>query len=56
MADEQRKAPPSTEDEIKQAVLTKMKSLTNAREDVCVEILESNSYDLHTSVEAYFSR
>ena len=46
----------SSEEEIKKTVLAKMQSLTNANEHVCVEILESNKYDLHTSVEAYFAK
>lgn len=45
-----------SEEEIKHTVLAKMKSLTNADEEVCVELLESNKYDLNTSVEAYFAR
>lgn len=46
----------SSEEEIKQTVLAKMQSLTNASEHICVELLESNKYDLHTSVEAYFAK
>ena len=45
-----------SEEEIKQTLVVKMKSLTSAADDVCVELLESNKYDLHTSVEAYFAR
>ena len=46
----------SSEEEIKQTVLAKMQSLTNASEHICVELLESNKYDLNTSVEAYFAK
>jgi hypothetical protein len=46
----------SSAEEIKHTVLAKMKSLTKAEEEVCIELLESNKYDLNTSVEAYFSK
>ena len=42
-------------DEIKKAVLVKMKSVTNADEDVCIAILENKGYNLDTSVEAFFA-
>lgn len=45
-----------SEEEIKHTILAKMKSLTTADEEVCIELLESNKYDLNTSVEAYFAR
>ena len=54
--DRRRLAAASSEEEIKSTVLAKMKSLTSASETVCVELLESNKYDLHTSVEAYFAK
>ena len=54
--DRRRLATASSEEEIKKTVLAKMQSLTNANEHVCVELLESNKYDLHTSVEAYFAK
>lgn len=41
-------------DELERAVLVKMKSVTGAEEDVCVAMLESNGYDLKTSIEAFF--
>lgn len=41
-------------DDLKKSVVVKMKGVTNADETVCVSILESHSYDLKTSVEAYF--
>lgn len=43
-----------SQDELKRTVLVKMKNVTNADETICVSILESHSYDLKTSVEAYF--
>jgi hypothetical protein len=46
----------TSEDEIKSIIVAKMKNLTNAKEDVCREILEQYKYNLHTAVEAYFSR
>ena len=39
-------------DELQKNVVSRMKSVTNASEDVCVSLLESNSYDLKTSIEA----
>lgn len=54
--DRRRLASSSSEEEIKKTVLAKMQSLTSASEHVCVELLESNKYDLHTSVEAYFAK
>ena len=42
-------------DELKKNLIARMESLTHASEDVCVSILERNSYDLETSVEAYLS-
>lgn len=41
-------------EELRKAVLVKMKNVTNANETVCIELLESHSYDLKTSIEAYF--
>lgn len=41
-------------DELQQAVLVKMKNVTNADEDVCIALLESNGYDVTTSIEAFF--
>mmetsp|Transcript_23645 Transcript_23645/g.33875 ORF Transcript_23645/g.33875 Transcript_23645/m.33875 type:complete len:136 (-) Transcript_23645:149-556(-) len=35
------------------ATLMKLKSVTGASEDVCIELLENNKYDLKTSIEAY---
>ena len=46
----------TSQEEIKHTVVAKMKILTNAEEDVCIELLESNKYDLNTSIEAYFAR
>jgi hypothetical protein len=44
----------SNKEELERFLLVKMKSVTKASEDVCVSILENNSYDLKTSIEAYF--
>eukprot|EP00540_Astrosyne_radiata_P023747 CAMPEP_0116835252 /NCGR_PEP_ID=MMETSP0418-20121206/7444_1 /TAXON_ID=1158023 /ORGANISM="Astrosyne radiata, Strain 13vi08-1A" /LENGTH=124 /DNA_ID=CAMNT_0004464903 /DNA_START=93 /DNA_END=467 /DNA_ORIENTATION=- len=43
-----------TKEELNRSVLVKMKSVTGAKEDVCVAMLESNGYDLKTSIEAFF--
>ena len=42
-------------DELRKNLIARMESLTHASEDVCVSILERNSYDLETSVETYLS-
>ena len=42
-------------DDLRKNLIARMESLTHASEDVCVSILERNSYDLETSVEAYLS-
>ena len=44
----------SSRDELQQAVVVKMKAVTNADEDVCVALLEDYQYDLKQSVEAFF--
>ena len=41
-------------EKLQKAILVRMESVTNADEDVCVALLESNSYDLTTSVEAFY--
>mmetsp|Transcript_20579 Transcript_20579/g.30942 ORF Transcript_20579/g.30942 Transcript_20579/m.30942 type:complete len:118 (+) Transcript_20579:173-526(+) len=41
-------------EDLQRNLMTKMKSVTKAKEDVCVSILENNNYDLKTSVETYF--
>jgi hypothetical protein len=43
-------------EELHQNMLARMKSVTNASEDVCISLLESNSYDLKVAVEAFLSR
>lgn len=45
----------ASREELRQNVLARMQSVTNASEDVCISLLESNSYDLKVSVEAYLS-
>jgi UBA-like domain len=40
-------------EELERATLIKMKSVTKASEDVCISILESNGYNLKSSVETY---
>jgi hypothetical protein len=43
-----------SKEELRRSVVAKMRGVTNAEESICVSILESNSYDLKTSIEAYF--
>lgn len=45
----------SSRDELQANLVARMKSVTNASEDVCVSLLQRNSYDLNESVEAYLS-
>jgi hypothetical protein len=51
---EQQLTKASSRDELLQAVIVKMKAVTNADEDVCVALLEDFGYDLKQSVEAFF--
>mmetsp|Transcript_17885 Transcript_17885/g.33146 ORF Transcript_17885/g.33146 Transcript_17885/m.33146 type:complete len:122 (-) Transcript_17885:887-1252(-) len=44
----------SSRDELQSSTINKMKNVTGAEEDVCVAILESNSYDLKMSIETFF--
>jgi hypothetical protein len=44
----------TSREELEQATLTKMKSVTGAKDDVCIAMLESNGYDLKTSIEAFY--
>jgi hypothetical protein len=41
-------------DELEKAIVMKMKSVTNADENVCIALLEDNNYDVKTSIEAFF--
>jgi hypothetical protein len=41
-------------EELQAKVLVRMKSVTGGKDDICISMLESNGYDLKTSVEAYF--
>jgi hypothetical protein len=43
-----------TPEVIKQGVINRMKSVTNAEEDLCIAILEDNKYDLKASLDAFF--
>jgi hypothetical protein len=43
-------------EDLEKAILVKMKNVTKADEDVCVAMLESNGYNLKTSVEAFFQQ
>lgn len=43
-----------SKEELERTLLVKMKSVTKASQEVCISLLESNSYDLKTSIEAYF--
>jgi UBA-like domain len=45
----------SSREELRESLLARMKSLTNASEDVCISLLQRHSYDLEESVEAYLS-
>ena len=54
--------PPSRRNDIKssltipqRSMLQRMKSLTNASEDVCVSVLQKRSFDLNSSIDAYFA-
>lgn len=42
--------------ELENAVLVKMKSVTGAEDDLCIAMLEENSYDLKTSIEAFYQQ
>ena len=44
----------SSREELQQAVVVKMKAVTNADDEVCISILEDHNYDLKQSVEAFF--
>jgi hypothetical protein len=41
-------------EDLKQGVINRMKSVTNAEEDLCIAILEDNKYDLKASLDAFF--
>lgn len=43
-------------EELHSHLISRMKSVTNASEDICISLLESNSYDLKTSIEAFLSK
>ena len=43
-------------EEVQNGVLVKMKSVTGAQDELCIEILESNGYDLKSSIEAFYSQ
>jgi len=45
----------TSKEDLETAVMLKMKSITNADESVCRSLLETNNYDLKTSVEAFFA-
>jgi UBA-like domain len=45
----------SSRDDLRNNLLARMKSLTDASDDVCISLLQRNSYDLEVSVEAYLS-
>ena len=46
---------PYDAEELKKAVLAKMKSVTKAQEEICVALLEDHKYDLKTSIEAFYA-
>lgn len=45
----------NSKDELQRNVVARMKSLTNASDEVCVSILERNAYNLNTSIETYLA-
>jgi hypothetical protein len=44
----------TSREDLEQATLVKMKSVTGAKDEVCIAMLESKGYDLKTSIEAFF--
>jgi hypothetical protein len=44
----------NSREELQQNVIVRMKSVTGAREDICIAMLEEHGYDLKTSIETYF--
>lgn len=46
----------TSREELEKATITKLKSVTGAKEEICVAMLESNGYDLKTSIEAYVKK
>ena len=44
----------SSREDVQKNVVVRMKSVTGANDDICISMLESNGYDLKTSIEAYF--
>ena len=44
----------SSREELQHNLIVQMKSVTGAEEDVCGSTLESNGYDLKTSIEAFY--
>jgi len=51
---EQSLSKASSREELQRAVVVKMKSVTNADEQVCIALLEDFNYDLKQSIEAFF--
>lgn len=41
-------------EELKRAVVVKMKNVTSADEDTCSRLLEQNNFDLEVSIEKYY--
>ena len=46
----------SSREELQKNVVVRMKSVTGAKDDICISMLESNGYDLKTSIETFFNR
>lgn len=44
----------SSREELEHNLIVQMKSVTGAGDDVCGSTLESNGYDLKTSIEAFY--
>jgi hypothetical protein len=46
----------TSREDLQKATIVKMKSVTGAKDDLCIAMLESNGYDLKTSIEAFLQR
>ena len=46
----------TTREQLQAATLIKMKTVTGAKEDICIAMLESSGYDLKKSIEAFYRR
>ena len=46
----------TTQTELKAAILSRVKNVTGAKDDICISMLESNGYDMKASIEAFYAR